>query len=80
MKRNTLVLVGLVGASLAGCEIRCLSPKGNPPPKTQTTGTGAKLNVLLVGSESADAGEPGDSMPPSDAEESSQGMHTAKAR
>jgi hypothetical protein len=47
MKTKTLVAVGLVGASLAGCEVRCLSPK-NPPPRTQTPGTDDQVRTRLV--------------------------------
>ncbi len=77
MKTNTLVMVGLLGASLAGCEVRCLSPKGNPPPRTQGTGTEAKMNVRLVGYEGADTGEPGN---PTDADASSMEMHNFRSQ
>jgi hypothetical protein len=52
MKTKTLVTVGLVAASLAGCEIRCLSPKN---PRTQAPGTGDQVKTRLV---AYDAGVP----------------------
>jgi hypothetical protein len=61
VKTNTLVLVGLLGASLAGCDVRCLSSKESPAPKTPSTGTGDKVNVRPADYQGADAGKPGQS-------------------
>lgn len=57
MKTNRLLLVGLLGASFAGCEIRCLA-RDSSPPKTQPT-SGSRINVRLVDNVSTDSGEPG---------------------
>lgn len=68
MRTNTLVLMGFLGASLAGCEIRCLAPRDKPAPRTTNTGT--KLNVNLVDYERADTGQPDELPGPSDTDAS----------
>lgn len=57
MKTNTLVLLGLLGASLAGCDVRCLSRGSAPTPKPATTG--GKVNLHPADYQGTDAGEPG---------------------
>lgn len=59
MKTNTLVLLGLLGASLAGCDVRCLS--NGPTPAAGPATTGGKVNMNPAGYQGTDAGEPGKS-------------------
>jgi hypothetical protein len=63
MKTNRLVLVGLVGAAFAGCDVRCLG-SGAPPAVKPTTAEG-KTNIRLVGEQTADAEDPGEPPPSS---------------
>jgi hypothetical protein len=61
MKTNRLVLVGVVGAGLAGCDVRCLG--SGAPPALKPTAAEGKANVRLVGEQTGDTGKVGEPPP-----------------